>query len=159
MSKLVRFIYSSGYLKDVFFISSDTYKTALSITAGFYLAIFPAPGTITLLCIVFAFVFRLNLIVLQGMNWLFFPLQLALLYPFMKTGRLLFFNDSKILPPVLPENLSEAINPETLFHVMESLIGGILVWCLLFFSTGYFLFRLLLIIAARINHQKQLHML
>jgi hypothetical protein len=55
MSKLARFIYRSEYFKDVFIISSDNYKTVLSLTAGFYLAIFPVPGTVTLLCILVSF--------------------------------------------------------------------------------------------------------
>jgi uncharacterized protein (DUF2062 family) len=159
MTRLARFISRSGYLKDVFIISSDMNNTALSLTVGFYLGIFPVPGTVTLLCILVSFLFRINLVLLQGMNWLFFPLQLALLYPIMKTGRLLIFNDTKILPPVLPENLLEEINPETLFHLMESLAGGILVWGMVSLITGYFLFRLLLRIVTKTNHLKNFHSL
>lgn len=159
MSKLIRFIYRSGYYKDVFIIPTDINKTVLSLTVGFYLAIFPVPGTVTLLCILVSLVFRLNLVLLQGMNWLLFPLQLALLYPFMKTGRLLIFNDTKILPLVWPENLLEAKNAETFYHIAESLVGGILVWGMVSLITGYFLFRLLLRFVPRINHLKHSHSL
>jgi uncharacterized protein (DUF2062 family) len=144
MSRLVRFISQSEYFKDVFIISSDTNKKALALTVGFYLAIFPLPGTVTLLCIMVSFVFRLNLVLLQGMNWLLTPLQAALFFPFLKTGRLLFFSDKKALPIFLPESLAEAKSAETIFHVIESLAGGILVWGLVSLATGYFLFRLLL---------------
>jgi uncharacterized protein (DUF2062 family) len=109
---------------------SSPFKTALSITVGFYLAIFPLPGTVTLLCILASFLFRLNLVLLQGMNWLFTPLQLFLLYPFMKAVRFLLFNDTKVLPSVSTENLLD-VSPETLIHLVGSVAGGILVWGLL----------------------------
>ncbi len=131
--------------------SSNTYKTALSLTVGFSLGIFPVPGTVTLLCILISFLFRLNLALLQGMNWLLTPLQVVLLYPFLKTGRLLFCSDSKVLPFVLPENLAEAVNAETFYHIAELLAGGIIIWGMVSLITGYFLFRLLLKIMEKKN--------
>jgi uncharacterized protein (DUF2062 family) len=123
---------------------------------GFYLAIFPVPGTVTLLCILVSFVFRLNLVLLQGMNWLLTPLQVTLFFPFLKTDRLLFFSNSKVLPFVLPENLPEAGNAETFYHIAESLVGGILVWGMVSLITGYFLFRLLLRIVTKANYSHPL---
>lgn len=157
MSKLARFINRSGYFKDVFIISSDNYKTVLSLTVGFYLAIFPVPGTVTLLCILVSLVFRLNLVLLQGMNWLLTPFQIALIYPFLKTGRLLFFSNSKVLPFILPENLPMAGNAETFYHMAETLAGGILVWGMVSLMSGYFLFRFLLRIVPKISHLKHSH--
>jgi uncharacterized protein (DUF2062 family) len=154
MPKIVSYIYQSGYFRDVFIIPADTNKTVHSLTVGFYLAIFPVPGTVTLLCILVSFIFRLNLVLLQGMNWLLTPLQIALIYPFLKTGRLLFFSNSKVLPFVWPESLPAAGNAETFYHIAESLVGGILVWGIVSLTTGYFLFRLLLKIIPKINHSK-----
>lgn len=156
MSKLVRFVFRSGYFKDVFIISSDTYKTALSLTVGFYLGIFPVPGTVTILCILVSFLFRLNLVLLQGMNWLLTPVQFALLYPFLKTGRFLLFNDTRVFLPVSTKNLLHA-KSETIIHFFESVAGGIFVWSMVSLITGYFLFRLLLRIVARISHLKHFH--
>jgi uncharacterized protein (DUF2062 family) len=157
MPQIVRYIYQSGYFRDVFIIPADTNKTVLSLTVGFYLAIFPVPGTVTLLCILVSVIFRLNLVLLQGMNWLLTPLQIALIYPFLKTGRLLFFSDSKVLPFVFPENLWEAGNAETFYHIAESLAGGIMIWGMVSLITGYFLFRLLLRIVTGINLLKHSH--
>lgn len=148
MSRLVRLNYKSEYFKDVFIISSPNYKTILSLTVGFYLAIFPVPGTVTLLCIIISFVFRLNLLLLQGMNWLLTPVQLALIYPFLKTGRILLFNDTRVFLPVSAKDLFH-INPETIIHFIESVAGGILVWGIVSLITGYFLFRLLLKLLAK----------
>lgn len=156
MAKIVSYIYQSGYFRDVFIIPADTSKTVLSLTVGFYLAIFPVPGTVTLLCILVSFVFRLNLVLLQGMNWLLTPLQVTLLFPFLKTGRLLFFSNSKVLPYVLPENLPGPGNAETFYHLAESLVGGILVWGMVSLITGYFLFRLLLRIVTKTNYSHPL---
>jgi uncharacterized protein (DUF2062 family) len=159
MTRLARFISRPGYLKDVFIISSDMNNTALSLTVGFYLGIFPVPGTVTLLCILVSFLFRINLLLLQGMNWLLTPLQAAFLYPFLKTGRLLLYSDTKVLPFISHENLAEAKSAEIFFHVIESLAGGILVWGMVSLITGYFLFRLLLRIVTKTNHLKNFHSL
>jgi uncharacterized protein (DUF2062 family) len=144
MLKTGRSIYQSGYFKDVFMIPSDSYRTVLTFTVGFYLAIFPVPGTVTLLCILMSFLFRLNLVILQGMNLLFTPLQLILIYPFMKTGRYLFFSDTKVLPVLTTENLLQVKNTETMIHILHSIAGGILVWGIFCLTTGFFIFRLLL---------------
>jgi hypothetical protein len=73
-----------------------------------------------------------------------------------KNSRLLFFSNSKVLPFVLPENLPEAGNAETFYHIAESLVGGILVWGMVSLITGYFLFRLLLRIVTKANYSHPL---
>ena len=65
-------------------------KLTLSIALGVVLSIFPVFGTTTLLCAVAAFVFRLNLPLIQLVNYAAYPLQLALLVPFHVAGSWLF---------------------------------------------------------------------
>ena len=119
-------------------------KKALSLTVGFYLAIFPVLGTTTVLCLLASMAFRLNIYLVQAMNFLLWPVQLLLVYPFLKAGRILFFEERQVMPNVAVGQWLEAKNPEQLLYLFESVIGGITVWSLFSISTGYFLYRFLL---------------
>ena len=63
---------------------------ALSVAVGFALGVFPLPGCPTLLCAVAAVLLRLNAPAVQAVNYLVYPLQLALFAPFVRLGGRLF---------------------------------------------------------------------
>jgi uncharacterized protein (DUF2062 family) len=65
-------------------------KIALSLAFGIMLGVFPVLGTPSLLCLLAALIFRLNLAALQLVNILVSPLWLALLIPFTRAGERLF---------------------------------------------------------------------
>lgn len=65
-------------------------KLALTCAFGVVLGIFPVFGITTLLCFAAAFLFRLNIPVIQLVNYLVAPLQLILIIPFIKIGISLF---------------------------------------------------------------------
>jgi uncharacterized protein (DUF2062 family) len=65
-------------------------KIAQSLAFGIALGVFPVLGSTTVLCTVAAFVFRLNLPAIQLVNYFVYPLQLALLIPFIRFGEILF---------------------------------------------------------------------
>lgn len=65
-------------------------KIALSLAIGICLGVFPIVGTTTALCTVAAIVFRLNLPAIQLVNYFVYPLQLALLIPFIRLGEIIF---------------------------------------------------------------------
>jgi uncharacterized protein (DUF2062 family) len=65
-------------------------KIALSLAFGIMLGVFPVLGTTTLLCLIAALVFRLNLAAVQLVNFLVYPLWFALLIPFIRLGERLF---------------------------------------------------------------------
>ena len=65
-------------------------KIALSIAFGVALGVFPVLGSTTLLCAAAAFVLRLNLPAIQLVNYFVYPLQVALLLPFIRFGEFLF---------------------------------------------------------------------
>jgi len=65
-------------------------KLALTIALGFVFGVFPMFGVPTLLCSVAAVVWRLNFPALQVVNNLVYPLQVALLWPFLRWGAALF---------------------------------------------------------------------
>lgn len=66
------------------------HKLALTIALGIMLGAIPVLGTTTILCALAAVIFRLNLPLIQAMNFLAYPLQLLLLIPFMQVGQWMF---------------------------------------------------------------------
>jgi uncharacterized protein (DUF2062 family) len=65
-------------------------KIALSLAFGLVLGTFPVLGSTTLLCALAAFIFGLNFAAIQIVNYFVYPLQLALLVPLLRAGRILF---------------------------------------------------------------------
>ncbi|MFZ0613450.1 MAG: DUF2062 domain-containing protein [Desulfobacterales bacterium] len=65
-------------------------KIALGMAVGIVIGIFPVIGSTTLLCTLAAMVLRLNLPAVQLVNYLVYPLQIALLIPFFQFGAWLF---------------------------------------------------------------------
>ena len=65
-------------------------KLALTCAFGIVIGIFPVFGTTTLLCFGVAILLRLNIPVIQLVNYLVAPLQLLLILPFIKIGTYLF---------------------------------------------------------------------
>ena len=65
-------------------------RLALCIALGIVLGIIPALGVATIFCILTALVFRLNLAAMQLVNFCIYPIQLALLVPFIRAGEWLF---------------------------------------------------------------------
>jgi len=63
---------------------------AWSLSVGLALGINPMYGTSTVLCVGVAMLFRLNQPAMQLANYLAYPLQLALLIPFIRLGERLF---------------------------------------------------------------------
>jgi uncharacterized protein (DUF2062 family) len=59
---------------------------ALSVALGLVLGVFPVFGCPTILCALAAFALVLNLPAIQAVNYLAYPLQLALLVPFIRLG-------------------------------------------------------------------------
>jgi uncharacterized protein (DUF2062 family) len=65
-------------------------KITLSLAFGIMLGVFPVLGTTSLLCLIAALLFRLNLAAVQLVNILVYPLWFALLIPFVRVGERLF---------------------------------------------------------------------
>jgi uncharacterized protein (DUF2062 family) len=126
-------------------------ENALSLTLGFYLGIFPVFGTTTLLCLAVILIFRLNPALVLAMNWITTPLQLIFIYPFLKIGRILFFDDDNILPGVSIKMWLHSESWDAARHLFESVIGGVVVWGMVSIATGYFLYKLFLKISFAVS--------
>lgn len=65
-------------------------RLAWSIAAGLLIGINPLFGSSTILCLAVAALFRLNVAASQLGNYLVYPLQLALVIPFLQLGSRVF---------------------------------------------------------------------
>ena len=65
-------------------------KLALSVALGVTIGVFPVLGSTTILCGIAAWALKLNIPAMQLVNYLVYPLQLALLIPFLQSGGKLF---------------------------------------------------------------------
>ena len=63
---------------------------AWSLAVGVAVGVNPVVGSTTLVCLAAALLFRLNIVASQITNHLVFPAQLALLFPFLRAGEMLF---------------------------------------------------------------------
>ncbi len=64
-------------------------KIALSIAFGISLGIFPVLGSTVILCTLATFLLRLNIVAIQLVNYLVYPLQLILFIPLIRFGEFL----------------------------------------------------------------------
>ena len=106
-------------------------KIALSIAFGIALGVFPVIGATTLLCAAAAIVLRLNLPAIQLVNYFVYPLQIALLLPFIRFGESLFrvrdpipFSILQILE-MIRADVGNAIST-----LWTSTMHAIVAWCL-----------------------------
>ncbi len=65
-------------------------KLAECVAFGALIAVFPALGVTTALAALASWIFKLNPIAIQLVNYLLYPLQFVLILPFFKAGQLLF---------------------------------------------------------------------
>jgi len=76
----------TGFLKQ----GITPHKLALSFSFGICLGIIPVLGSTTLLCLLAAMIFRLNITITQIVMHLVYPLQLLLFIPYLRWGTFLF---------------------------------------------------------------------
>lgn len=105
---------------------------ALTLAAGCVLGVFPILGSTTILCAVVAASFGLNQPVIQAVNYLMYPAQIALLFPLYRAGEWLFRQ-----PPVPLFSLRELTerfwNSPGQFFIDYGLVAvyGVVAWALI----------------------------
>ena len=125
---------------------------ALTIAIGLAIAVIPVVGTTTILCTAAAIVLRLNQPLIQAINYLSFPLQLAFILPYLKLGRLLFGGpavrmSAEELAAFVTSRPGEAI--EALWRVTLQAVGAWALTAPLIGAAVYFAVRPALRAAAR----------
>ena len=71
-------------------------KLALSLSSGIVICCFPILGTTTVLCAIFAHIFKLNHVAIQLANYIGYPLQFIMLIPFFILGNAIFGYDKMV---------------------------------------------------------------
>lgn len=105
-------------------------KIALTVALGGVLAVFPILGSTTLLCGLAAFCLGLNQPVIQLVNYLCYPLQLALLLPFYRAGEWLGAPHLALSIPQLIDRFRAG--PLRFIGDFAGIaLGGIGIWCVI----------------------------
>ena len=79
-------------------VDLSPHSLALTIVLGLVLGVFPVYGGPTLLCLIIAAVVRPHIPLLQAINLVTSPLQLALLVPFHRVGLFLLPEHEAVIP-------------------------------------------------------------
>lgn len=141
--------YVRNILYEAFRQGLTPHKLAMTCAAGVVFGIFPVFGTTTIVCLVIALLFRLNIPVIQLANYLVAPLQLVLIIPFIKIGTRLFH-----LNP-FPYNADQLIFllRNDIVHLLRevglSLLLGVGVWATFSIPLFFVLFYLFLVLFSR----------
>lgn len=109
------------------------FQLAITLSFGITLGLFPFIGLTSILCFIFAFVFRLNLIVIQLVNWVVAPLQLALLVPFYQIGNYFnsYFSSATINVSTVKINVMESNLFQKLLLLIDSQLLAIFGWAVI----------------------------
>ncbi len=125
---------------------------ALTIGVGLAIAVIPVIGVTTILSILTAWAFRLNHPIIQAINWTSAPLQLLLLFPFIRMGERLFGAPRLTLSLDELAALGKADPVGTISRLGATAAHAVVAWMLVvpFVIAGsYFIARPLLRLAAR----------
>jgi uncharacterized protein (DUF2062 family) len=129
-------------------------KIALCITLGFLIGTFPVLGSTTLLCGLAALAFRLNLPLIQLVNYFVYPLQLILLLPLWHMGQVVL--GQKPLDISMAQ-LAQMIH-QNLWLTMEQLwwvtVAGIGAWVLAAVPLGFLIYGSLFFLLRRFLQRK-----
>jgi len=102
-------------------------KLAMTLCLGTSVGILPLLWGTSLLCILLAHLLRLNHVALQSVNYLLYPLQLALLIPFFKLGaRLIPWGPP--LPPQILHTLAQSSALSSLHILGWIMLRAVAAW-------------------------------
>lgn len=106
-------------------------KIALGVAISLVISIFPVIGVTTGMCALASIVLRLNLPAMQIVNYLAYPLQIALLIPFFHFGALLFGVEPLPLSGSELLAMFKADFWDAIAQLWDTTIRAIVAWCLI----------------------------
>jgi uncharacterized protein (DUF2062 family) len=116
---------------NLFIMGISPEKLSLSMACGAVIGIFPVLGSTTLICGAVAIILRLNLPAIQLSNYLVWPLQIALLIPFINFGAFIF----QVQPPPLSvQELSALFQQDfwgTVAYFFDTIAHAVVAWLLI----------------------------
>ncbi len=123
-------------------------KLALTISLGFFIGTIPVLWGSTLICVLLAFLFRLNQLGIQAANYLVYPLQIVLIVPFYRIGAAIFSWG----PSVSPDIFAKGIKSEWMGNfipIAAATVKALAAWFLIASPVVILLYFLLWAIFAR----------
>ena len=103
---------------------------AWSLALGAVIGLFPIIGTTTLLCTLAAVGLRLNLVAIQMANSAVYPLQILLLFPFLRTGEWLGGAEPFPLVPSEMVELMQSLGWRSMLELGWSGLHAVFAWSL-----------------------------
>lgn len=116
---------------------------ALAIATGATIAVLPLLGTTTILCLFVGKVFRLNHIALQIANYLLYPVQFALLVPFIRLGEWMVGAEQMPINPLTLLSEFSAGPADFMAKFAMAGVHGVLAWSLTGPVAGWLLWQTL----------------
>jgi uncharacterized protein (DUF2062 family) len=132
-------------------------QLALILSFGITLGLFPFIGLTSILCFIFAFIFRLNMVVIQLVNWVVSPLQLVMLVPFYKMGKYFsveWFNNAMIKINIEAFASNEFI--QKIISLVNSQILAIFGWLFICIPMALIIYFISLLIYKKYLNRKKL---
>lgn len=141
-------------LKSYLKIGLSPHKIALAASLGIFIGLSPLLGLTTIICATLAFVFRLNMGIIQAANYLVYPLQLILMFPFMLTGTRLF-DPKQLVDPAMIKEFGALPFWEVLGMLGNWYLYGTLIWLITALPVAFLIYRILLRILNRHQEKKE----
>lgn len=128
---------------------------ALTCSVGFALALFPALGTTTALCLLVGTMMKLNQPTLQAVNYVLAPVQLLLIPVFLKMGAWIFSVPAVSINP--KTIVAEFFNAPGVFFVNYGLAGlmAMVAWLVVMPALAILVYRILKIVFTNIRKAKE----
>ncbi|HMP74912.1 MAG TPA: DUF2062 domain-containing protein [Kiritimatiellia bacterium] len=130
-------------------------RIAVSVIIGCLIGIIPVLGVATALCTVIALPLRLNLVAMQAVNWLIYPVQLLLLIPFYRAGEKLFNATPLGLMPSEIIDLFKSGTWNAIVALWDTTVRAVVVWGLAALLVAPALYLLLVPILRRTMRRQQ----
>lgn len=128
-------------------------KLALSVALGFIVGIIPFMGVSTAICALLAIMFDLNVVSIQIINYVAYPLQLVLYIPFIRAGESILGSSASGLTisgikTLFNEGFLSAVN-----ILWYANLQGILVWLIITVPVTLLLYLIFLFIFRRFKDE------
>jgi uncharacterized protein (DUF2062 family) len=117
-------------------------KLALTVAIGIAVGTFPVIGTSSVICLGLSLLFRLNIALLQVINYAVYPLQFIFLFPFFKTGQFLLGIENVNFSSFSFSEIFSGDFLSALFVIGEALGLSLIGWMIIAFPLAYFSFLL-----------------
>ncbi len=118
-------------------------KVALTLALGLCIAVFPVVGATTVLSVLAAIVFRLNMPLIQTVNVFSAPLQIAFIVPFIRMGEALSGRPPLRMPLGRIVSAVTAQPLAALSTLWETTVWAVVAWCLAAPPAGLAIFLVL----------------